>query len=59
MKPPALLTAIAAVALSTAASASPFTLYFEKVGVYPNGTNVWVQNFYNGGTASSGFTGTN
>lgn len=59
MKLPALLTAIAAVALSTAASASPFTLDFEKVAVYPNGNNVFVQDFYNGGTASNGFTGTN
>jgi len=59
MKLHALLTAVGAVVLSTAASASPFTLDFEKVAVYPNGNNVLIQDFYNGGTASNGFAGTN
>ena len=59
MKLHALLTAVGAVVLSTAASASPITLDFENVAAYPNGNNVFIQNFYNGGTASNGFTGTN
>ena len=59
MKLHALLTAVGAVVLSTAASASPITLDFENVAAYPNGNNVFSQNFYNGGTASNGFTGTN
>ena len=59
MKLHALLTAVGAVVRSTAASASPITLDFENVAAYPNGNNVFSQNFYNGGTASNGFTGTN
>jgi len=58
MKLHALLTAIATVVLSSAASAAPFTLDFENIASYPNHNNVLIQNFYNGGTGSSGTSGT-
>ena len=58
MKLHALLTAIATVVLSSAASAAPFTLDFENIASYPNHNNVLIQNFYNGGTSSSGTSGT-
>ena len=59
MKLRVLLPAIAAVAISCAASAAPFTLDFENIAPYPNGNNVLIQNFYNGGTSSIGTSGTN
>ena len=32
---------------------------FENIAPYPNGNDVFVQNFYNGGTASNGNIGPN
>ena len=53
--------ALAAGALLAAASAQAavVTLNFEGVAPYPNGNNVLVNNFYNGGTSSAGLTGPN
>lgn len=45
--------------ISTAASAAPIVLDFENIAPYPNNNNVLVQNYYNGGTASNGSSGTN
>ena len=59
MKRHALLTAVAAAVLSTAASASPFTLDFENIASYPNNNDVYIQNYYNGGTSSIATSGTN
>ncbi len=41
------------------ASAAVTVLDFENIAPYPNGNNVLVQGFYNGGTSSIGTTGTN
>ncbi len=44
---------------AAAAQAAPITLNFENIAPYPNGNNVLVNGFYNGGTASNGSSGTN
>jgi hypothetical protein len=46
---------------ATVASARAATvdLTFEGIAPYPNGSNVFIQNYYNGGTSSSGTSGTN
>lgn len=59
MKLHALLTAVGAVVLSCATSASPFTLDFENIASYPNNNDVFIQNYYNGGTSSIATSGTN
>ncbi len=53
--------AVAAIAglASVAAQASVITLNFEGVAPYPNGNNILVNNFYNGGTSSAGLSGPN
>lgn len=40
-------------------SANVITLNFEGVAPYPNGNNVLVGDFYNGGTSSAGLSGPN
>lgn len=45
--------------ISTAASAAPIVLDFENIAPYPSSNTVLVQNYYNGGTASNGTSGTN
>lgn len=47
------------VALAGAAQASVVSLNFEGIAPYPNGNNVFIQNFYNGGTSSIGTSGNN
>jgi len=42
-----------------AAQAAVITLDFEGIAPYPNGNNVFVQGFYNGGTSSIGTSGPN
>ena len=50
----------AGVLLSAAsAQAAVITLNFEGVAPYPNGNNVLVNGFYNGGTSSAGLSGPN
>jgi hypothetical protein len=49
----------AAGSLFAAASANVTVLDFEDVADYPNDSDVLVQNFYNGGTASNGNVGPN
>ena len=53
--------AIGAAMLATAASASAavVSLNFEGIAPYPNNSDVFVQEFYNGGTSSIGSSGTN
>jgi hypothetical protein len=41
------------------AQADHITLNFENIAPYPNNSNVLIQEFYNGGTASNGLSGTN
>jgi PEP-CTERM motif len=41
------------------ATASTIVLNFEGVAPYPNNNDVFVQNFYNGGTSSVGLSGPN
>lgn len=54
------ITAAAAVTCAAiAANAAPVSLNFEGIAPYPNGNNVFIQEFYNGGTSSIGTTGTN
>ena len=46
-------------AAATTAQAAVISLNFEGVASYPNGNNVLIQEFYNGGTSSIGTSGTN
>jgi len=48
-----------AVAVAAPSSAAVITLNFEGVAPYPNGNNVLVNEFYNGGTSSAGLSGPN
>jgi len=34
-------------------------LTFENIAPYPNGNNVFIENYYNGGTSSIGTSGPN
>ena len=54
-----LLVASAATLLAGAANAAVVTLTFENIAPYPNGNNVQVLDYYNGGTSSIGTSGTN
>lgn len=52
----------AALALGIAAAgaqAAPITLNFEGIAPHPNGNNVLIDSFYNGGSSSNGSSGTN
>jgi hypothetical protein len=51
--------ALAASLVSTASNAVPITLDFENIAPFPNGNDVLIQGYYNGGTASNGNSGTN
>lgn len=54
------MAAACATLLATAAAqAGVITLNFEGVAPYPNGNNVLVNEFYNGGTSSAGLSGPN
>jgi PEP-CTERM motif len=53
------LTALIAALTATPASATVISLNFEGIAPHPNGNNVLVQNYYNGGTSSNGSSGTN
>jgi hypothetical protein len=53
-----LLAAAAAVA-SASASASIVVLDFEGIAPHPNSSNVFIQDFYNGGSSSIGTSGPN
>jgi hypothetical protein len=44
---------------AASAEAAVITLNFEGVAPYPNGNNVLVNEFYNGGTSSAGLSGPN
>lgn len=44
---------------SASAFAAPIVLNFEDVAPYPNGNNVLIQDYYNGGTSSIGTSGPN
>lgn len=51
--------ALAACSWSLPATANVVSLNFEGIAPYPNGNNVHIRDFYNGGTSSAGTTGTN
>ncbi len=51
--------AASAAALAFGGAQAAIVLDFENIAPYPNGSNVLVQNYYNGGTASNGNSGTN
>jgi hypothetical protein len=53
------LSTLALLPVATAADAAIVSLDFEGIAPYPNGNDVFVQEFYNGGTASNGSSGTN
>ncbi len=54
------LAATAATALAaSSAQAAVVSLNFEGIASYPNGNNVLIQDFYNGGTSSIATSGTN
>jgi hypothetical protein len=62
LQKPAYLLVLAAVgiaATAVSASADVIDLTFEGIAPYPNGNNVQILNFYNGGTSSIGTSGTN
>ncbi|MCP9865786.1 MULTISPECIES: hypothetical protein [unclassified Cyanobium] len=42
---------------ATSANAAVVSLDFEDIAPYPNGNNVFIQEFYNGGTSSIGTSG--
>jgi hypothetical protein len=46
-------------AAATTAQAAIVSLNFEGIAPYPNSNDVLIQDFYNGGTASNGNSGTN
>jgi hypothetical protein len=54
-----LISAAAAALMTSAANAAPIVLKFEGIAPHPNSNNVFVQDFYNGGTSSIGTSGTN
>ncbi len=54
-----LASAAALAALSGAAQASVVVLDFENIAPYPNGSDVQILNYYNGGTSSIGTSGPN
>jgi len=56
-----LVVIVAAVFAATAISAKAgvINLTFENIAPYPNGNDVQIQNFYNGGTSSVGSSGPN
>ncbi|MFN3642549.1 MAG: VPLPA-CTERM sorting domain-containing protein [Gemmobacter sp.] len=54
-----LMAAAASAALATSAQAAVVVLDFEGIADYPNSNDVFVQDFYNGGTSSVGTSGTN
>lgn len=45
-------------AAATTAQAAVVSLNFEGIASYPSGNNVFIQDFYNGGTSSIGTSGT-
>ena len=45
-------------AAAATAQAAPITLNFEGIASHPNGNNVLINDYYNGGTASNGNSGT-
>jgi hypothetical protein len=51
--------AAATVSLAFPSTASIVSLDFEGIAPYPNSNNVFVEDFYNGGTSSNGSSGTN
>lgn len=51
--------ALSAASIASGASASVITLDFEGIAPYPNGSNVVIGGYYNGGTSSIGTSGTN
>jgi hypothetical protein len=53
-----LAAAMITLGLTTAVNAA-FVLDFEGIAPYPNGNDVLIQNYYNGGTSSIGTTGPN
>lgn len=50
---------VGAVLLSTSAQAVPISLKFENIAPHPNGNDVFIQGFYDGGTSSNGSSGAN
>ncbi|MEM8780570.1 MAG: PEP-CTERM sorting domain-containing protein [Cyanobacteria bacterium P01_G01_bin.49] len=59
MKKLLILSGVATTFVSLPAFADVTVLDFENIAPYPNGNNVFVQNYYNGGTSSIGTSGTN
>jgi len=59
MKSLRLMIALTFAMAANAASAAPITLNFEGVVDYPHNGTVLIDDFYNGGTASNGASGTN
>lgn len=55
----ALGASLAAISIAGAAQAAVVTLNFEGIAPYPNGNDVQILDYYNGGTSSIGTTGTN
>lgn len=53
------MAAAATLSLAFPSTASIVSLDFEGIAPYPNSNNVFVQEFYNGGTSSNGSSGTN
>src|ERR1035441_9958318 len=50
---------LALLALAATCSADVTVLTFEGIAPYPNNNDVYVQNYYNGGSASNGNVGPN
>lgn len=59
MKLPRLVAAFAFATFAASSQAAPITLNFEGIANYPSGTGTLINQYYNGGTASNGASGTN
>src|SRR5437762_4566318 len=59
MRSSVLLAALLTAALAAAPARASVTISFEGIGTYGINSGIGVLNFYNGGTASNGASGTN
>jgi hypothetical protein len=59
MRNSVLLAAAVAGCIAASPAAATVTINFENIGTYAVNSGIAVQNFYNGGTASNGASGTN
>jgi PEP-CTERM motif len=59
MRKPVMFAALLTAAFAAAPAAAAITINFENIGTYGVNSGIQVLDFYNGGTASNGHSGTN